>query len=93
MKMLLSNNQSANSNNIDILFLSYQIGKDLISDSTHHQRVSREQGTLKREKRRVLRYELSGGQLATYIKILKDRQAISSLDLYPKEIVIDVCKI
>lgn len=93
MKMLLSNNQSANSNNIAILFLSYQIGKDLVSDSTHRQWVCREQGTLKREKRRVLRYELSGGQLATYIKNLKESQAISSLDLDPKEIVIDMCKI
>lgn len=46
-----------------------------------------------REKRKVLRYELSGGQLATYIKILKESQAISSLDLYPKEIVIDMHKI
>lgn len=52
-----------------------------------------EQGTLKAANRRVFGYKLSGGQLATYIKILKDSQAISSLDFYPKEIVIDMCKI
>lgn len=38
-------------------------------------------------------YKLSEGQLVTYIKFLKDSQIISLLGFYPKEIVLDMCKI